>query len=595
MKKYLLGIFLVALLAFMLASCVPQDHPPVVSFITPSGVNVKTIADGGTYGPALYAFQWKATDVDKDDVVTTKFTLTHNGTNVKVVNAGISGQATFTFTNPGTYTAIVVATDKKGLLSSDKIDFTITTDTNIEFTSKDLFGFEYVNLSWKSKDPDKPHIYQYNIDGSNWTTVSSTPATEVALQFMPESAGGSIPDGNHYLFVRMADEGVNLSTAPQAVFPFTVDTTPPYIYLINSDRNIKNYDNVYLPYGDSNPEGRYDLIRFGVLPGLTNINSVKIRFYKFTSKSTPDDGSIYSKRFRLGLASSQNNYIFDQWTVASTDGKLYDASTQPWFDWDTSYVNYYGRDGILFNDNLVGLGGADGNIYIAKNLFKLNTQYAMYIDMVDEAGNESGAYVTFALKERYDSDSKPVVYMDSSSATVTGGSDITFKVETKNVKSYCESGITGVSADGTHQDDLQYAQIPVVIRSSMALSTSDISVNVSNNFMPGKTDLNGYSVTKLSTKTVLVELYKGFANGTEETDSATDLLSSITVSVPSNVASNTRYVASIGYEGFFDDYPFYKGHLPNPTFRNLENQPIDGINTYDTPYAMVVAKPTESK
>jgi hypothetical protein len=592
MKKYLLGIFLVALLAFMLASCVPQDHPPAVSFVTPSGVNAKTIADGGTYGPALYTFQWRATDIDKKDVVTTQFVLTHAGTDLIKVPAGISGQATFTFTKPGTYTAMVVATDKKGLSSSDKIDFTITTDTNIEFTSKSLFGFEYINLSWKSKNADKAHIYQYNIDGSNWTTVSSTPATEVALQFIPESAGGSIPDGNHYLFVRVADEGVNLETAPQAVFPFTVDTTPPTVYLINSDRNIKNYDNVYLPNGDSNPEGRYDLIQFGVIPGLTKIQSIKIRFYEFASAKATD-GSIYSKRFRLGLASSQGNHVFDQWTVTSTDGTLYNAETQPWFGLDTYYVNKYGSDYILFNDNTVTLWGADGKYY-AKNLFKLNTQYAMYIDMVDEAGNESGAYVTFALKERYDSDSKPVVYMDSSSATVTKGSDITFKVETKNVKSYCESGGTIVGADFSFQYGLQYAQIPVVITSTATLSTDDISVGFTN-FMPGEEDLNACSKVQLDPNTVLVELYKGFVNGTDETTSATDLLSSITVSVPSDVASDTVYRAFIGYEGYFSNYPFYKGHLPNPTFRNPANQPIDGINTYDTPSAMVVANPTESK
>jgi hypothetical protein len=591
MKKYLLGIFVVALLAFMLASCVPQDHPPVVSFVTPSGVNAKTIADGGTYGPALYTFQWEARDLDKKDVVTTNFVLTHAGTDLLTVPAGISGQATFTFSDPGTYTAIVTATDKKGLVSSDKIDFTIVTNPNIDFTSQNLFGFEYINLSWKSTNG--PHVYQYNIDGSNWTTVSSTPSTEVALQFVPKSAGGTIPDGNHYLFVRIADNGVNLETAPQAVFPFIVDTTPPTVYLINSDRNIKNYDNVYFPNGDSNPEGRYDLIQFGVMPGLTKISSIKIRFYEFASAKA-SDGSIYSKRFRLGLASSQGNNVFDEWTEASTDGTLYTGSTQPWFALDTYYVNKYGSDYILFNDNSVTLWGADGNHYFAKNLFKLNTQYAMYIDMVDEAGNESGAYVTFALKERYDSDSKPVVYMESSSATVTGGSPITFNVETKNVKSYCESGSTGVGADNTHQDGLAYAQVPVIVTSSATISTSNISVNFTN-FMPDKKDLSGYNVTQLDARHVLVNVYKGFINGTDETTSATDLLSSITVNVPSDAASDTVYAAYIGYEGYFSSYPMYKGHLPNPTFRNLENQPIDGINTYDTPSAMVVANPTESK
>ncbi len=590
-KKYLLGIFTVALLAFMLASCVPQDHPPVVNFVNP-GVNAKTIADGGTYGPALYTFKWQAKDMDKEDVVTTEFVLTHAGTTVLgPVNTGISGEATYTFTEAGIYTAKVTATDKKGMFTSSVLNFTIATDPNIQFTGKDLFGFEYIVLPWKSKDGSK-HIYQYSIDGSNWVTASSTPATSVVLKFVPKSAGGSMSDGNHYLFVRVADNDVNLATAPKAVFPFTVDTTPPSVYLINSDRNIKNYDNVYLPNGDSNPEGRYDLIQFGVLPGLTKIASIKIRFYEFASGKAPD-GSIYSKRFRLGLASSQDNNVFDHWTIASTDGNLYTGKTQPWFDFDTYYVNKYGSDYILFNDNKVTLWGADGRYY-AKNLFKLNTQYAMYVDMIDEAGNESGAYVTFALKERYDSDSKPVVYLESQEATAVKGSTLNFTVSTKNVKDYCESGTTGINADKTNQDGLAYAQVPVIIRSTTALSTKDVSISFTN-FMSGKQDLSNYSLTQLSTKVVLVNLYKGFINGTDESSAATDVLANINVSTPSDAASNTVYKAYIGYEGSFVKYLNYKGHLPNPTFRDMENKPIDGINTYDTPWAFVIVNPSESK
>ncbi len=585
MKKYLLVFFTVALLAFMLASCVPQDHAPTVSFVNP-GVNVKTPANNGLYGPGVYVFKWTASDIDKKDTVTTVFTLTHNGTMVEVTLGDDTARATLT--DAGTYTAMVTAKDLKGLESSQKIDFTIQTNSNISFTGKSLFGFEYIVLPWKS---NAPHVYQYKLDSGDWDYASTEASTDATLTFVPKSAGGSVADGSHYLFVRIADKDVDLDSAPVAVFPFTVDTTPPTIVFMNSDRNVKNYDNEYFGKGDSNPEGRYDLVRFIALDS-SKIESVKIRFYEFINPEASDTSAL-SGRIRLALKSSAGDNVYDEWSITDASGKLYTSATQPWFDLDTYYINEYGNDYIFFNDNDVTLWGASGKA-IAHKLFKLNTQYAMYVDMIDEAGNEGGGYVTFELKERYDSDGKPVVYVESQAATATKGSNITFTLNSKNVKQYCESGVTNVNYDVTIQSTLSYLQIPVVITSSATLDISKISVSTTN-YVAGKKDLSGYRVVQLDTKTVLVELYKGFTNGTDETTLATDTLENITIATPSDCASDTIYRAMVGYEGIFAYYPDYKGFLPNPTFRDENNRPIDGISTYDTPSAQIIVNPSESK
>ncbi len=588
MKRYLLVLLAVVLVSFMLASCVPQDHPPAVTFVTPSNVNAKAIVDGGLYGPGVYTFEWKAGDIDKKDTVNVVFTLTHAGTTIKA--SVENNTATATLTEAGTYTAKVVATDSKGLTAVAKKDFAIQTNANIEFTSKDLFGFEYINLSWQSKD-DSEHVYQYNLDGGSWITVSSTPSTSVSLKFVPKSAGGTVADGEHYLFVRIADPDVDLSTAPEAVFSFMVDTTPPVVIFQNSDREVKNYDNVYIKAGDSNPEGRYDLVQFGILPdGLSPIKEIKIRFYEFVSAEA-SDGSAVTGRIRLGLGSSQGNNVFDEWVTSDASGNLYNGSTQPWFEWDPYYVNKYGTDYILFNDNDVKLWGADGKLYIAHDLFKLNTQYAMYVDMVDEAGNESGGYVTFSIKERYNSDNEPVVYMSTDNATAVKGSTITFKVNAPNLKEYCK-GSAGINADNTTQATLSYVQIPVILTSSATLTTDSITIDKTN-FMPGKTDLTAYKIFPLTSHAVLVEVYKGFVSGTDETDPATDVLANISIATPSDAASDTQYRATVGYEGLFAYYPIY-GDLPNPLFRDNNNRPIDGI-VIPNETAISIVNPSESK
>jgi hypothetical protein len=156
------------------------------------------------------------------------------------------------------------------------------------------------------------------------------------------------------------------------------------------------------------------------------------------------------------------------------------------------------------------------------------------------------------------------------------------------------SNNAGVNYDVTNQSTLSYLQIPVVISSNATLSTSSISVSTTN-YVTGQKDLSGYRVTKLATKIVLVELYKGFSSkGVDESTPATDVLENITISTPSDCSTNTIYLARIGYEGMFLRYPKYKGFLLNPIFRDNNNRPIDGISE-ETPFAYTVVNPSESK
>ena len=302
----------------------------------------------------------------------------------------------------------------------------------------------------------------------------------------------------------------------------------------------------------------------------TDLDDLLVRFYRYDSTT--------GQRERVNLTDSDGDGVYDSWTIPATPG------AHEWYSWDLSNTfpnytltlnpyhdyNYF----IVNNDRVDFPFEGDSKPKPGKGLFEIGTKYGMYFAPYKD-GKRGAAYVTFKLDERYSDDEEPVVKLISDKATVTAGGTFTVTVKAPNVKEYVASCEHSAGNDVSFNSSLMYIQIPVVYNN---LKVKKVEMP---NFMPDKKDLSD-----VATSGGVVTIYRGFVNGTDESEPVTDVLAKITFEA-TDVAADTT--VQIGYEGYFALYPDYSD-IPNSIFRDSNDSPIDGIITDLTPQIVPAVK-----
>ena len=439
-KKYLLGIFAVALLAFMLASCVPQNQPLVVTFT--NGIQSKSIA------PGPVTFTWTVKDFNKNTTYTSVFTLTRDGKTVEGVTQEGNSAKVFLKEN-GHYVAKVVVTNSKKVKSEATEEFDVNSFNVMKYETNT--GREYLI---------------------------------------------------HY-------------TAPSDI------ATPA-------------------------------LIQF--------------HFYYRTSSATKD-GSIDHPRTRIYLTDEVNG-VYTKWATADTFANQIPLTLPATIQ--GIYYSYFGESkfyGLLCENKSIEAVYADKygymtSVNVASVGFDMFKQYQVLLNTIDVNGKSSAySWNDFILKERYDQDHYPTVFLTTKATSVKPGDTFAVYVKTKNLKEYFQNYLI----------NCEYMQLPITYSASVTVQNVEFY-----NFMPNKEDLSAYS-----TGTSYLSLYKGFVNGTDESSAATDTIAKITFKVGPDFTSSSAAV-SLSYEGNFANYGNYKD-LPNPVFRDGNNAVIDGVVVNENP------------
>lgn len=164
-----------------------------------------------------------------------------------------------------------------------------------------------------------------------------------------------------------------------------------------------------------------------------------------------------------------------------------------------------------------------------------------------------GDYKGFMLRERYDSDSKPVFSIEATPTSVSTGATFTVKVVGKNV------------ADFAKLYDTRYMQLSLWKDSGITLESVDFS-----DFMDGFADVSAYNVNDNS-----VTLYKGFTVDKDEPEEASDVFAVLTFKVNDDF-DGSEISLGLAYEGWWTGYGDYVD-LPNPIFRDKDNKALDGF------------------
>ena len=290
---------------------------------------------------------------------------------------------------------------------------------------------------------------------------------------------------------------------------------------------------------------------------LAKQEDIYIRFYKYEDVKIPGTTETYSERKRLNLLDTNEDHIYDTWeTLPSTDSEHHEWYVLPYNiyiqTYDTTITTYfieYGEDHIT--PWYLGTSGRYRNylftIDFAEVGFKLNQMYARYVE--PESGNPY-SLDQFTLHERYNSDTKPVFHINSSTNTANVGDKVTVYVQAENV------------ADFAKLYDVRYMQLAV--KHSKELELSSVKFD---NFMQGVKDVGTYKKNDES-----VVLYKAFLTGSDETQDATTTFATLEFTVKEATPTSVELV----YEGWWDTYSDYPDK-PNPVFKDTSNSNVDGF------------------
>lgn len=407
-------------------------------------------------------------------------------------------------------------------ITSETKTVSVVANTVVFLTETTEYGPGAVTIEWEPTD-GLTHTYQYSLSGGE---IIETTATSVTFE--------DLPDGTYTLSVKPAE-----TTGYPSEFTFSVDLTGPSLVIVGSDRNLQ-----YLTFGnvgDAQPYGRYAHISW--YPN-EQLSAAYVRFYRF-EVTTDESGNATNTRVRLNLKDEDEDGVYDSWE------EVLDPDDQYWYPWDPE------DNDIWVNDELMTFDFAGGPAR-GENLFKLGEVYAMYFLVFDKFGNQGWGYVTFKLDERYDSDSKPEIYyhVESVTAPSTDSSGVmTVSIVAPNVKDYIEQNEhDGYDPDTTFNDDLMYLQVSLVYDAyGFGMTVADVDLP---NYMEGKTDLSSWKDDGES-----VTIYRGFVDGPDEAGAAGDVLATITLEIPPELAGS---VIPMGL-----DNTWY--------VRDTANRTIDGI------------------
>ncbi|ACR79801.1 hypothetical protein [Kosmotoga olearia] len=345
----------------------------------------------------------------------------------------------------------------------------------------------------------------------------------------------AIEEEGHYTVVITANDGKNVTTE-ELNFKATNLVTELY----QSDSGLIYLDrNQWFDYAED-AEG-----------------DILIRFYKAEVDET---GEGTYTRIRLNLVDTDGDGLGDAWEEIPNDR----PDLQDWIScpatltaYDTTWQFYqlmYGEDFIRCR--YYGTSGTYQGYVLVDTLaevgFELGVPYSRYIYM-DTPYGPIGDYKGFMLRERYDSDSKPVFSIEATPTSVSTGATFTVKVVGKNV------------ADFAKLYDTRYMQLSLWKDSGITLESVDFS-----DFMDGFADVSAYNVNDNS-----VTLYKGFTVDKDEPEEASDVFAVLTFKVNDDF-DGSEISLGLAYEGWWTGYGDYVD-LPNPIFRDKDNKALDGF------------------
>ncbi len=296
----------------------------------------------------------------------------------------------------------------------------------------------------------------------------------------------------------------------------------------------------------------------GLLSGAAT--DVDFKFYKYSSYVLPGTNETINERIRLNLVDTNSDGIYDAWTE-TTNAQQHPWLTMP-YELNAYSTVFHIKEFVYYENKIdvrfVGISGvytgAVLTVHLATVGFELNVPHSRYFLSQDDAID---SYGMFMLRERYDSDTKPVIDLDLDAPLTSGSRATTFKVKVtaENVANFAEIY------------DTKFMQLAVNFDDDLALTKVEFT-----NFFDGKKEVSAY---KMNADNNAVILYKGIMEGEEQAAPLSTDFAILTFEVkPLSEATSANI--NLVYEGYWDTYVTYPD-LPNPTFKDSENRSVDGF------------------
>ncbi len=296
----------------------------------------------------------------------------------------------------------------------------------------------------------------------------------------------------------------------------------------------------------------------GLLSGAAT--DVDFKFYKYSSYVLPGTDETINERIRLNLVDTNSDGIYDAWTE-TTNAQQHPWLTMP-YELNAYSTVFHIKEFVYYENKIdvrfVGISGvytgAVLTVHLATVGFELNVPHSRYFLSQDDAID---SYGMFMLRERYDSDTKPVIDLDLDAPLTSGSRATTFKVKVtaENVANFAEIY------------DTKFMQLAVNFDDDLALTKVEFT-----NFFDGKKEVSAY---KMNADNNAVILYKGIMEGEEQAAPLSTDFAILTFEVkPLSEATSANI--NLVYEGYWDTYVTYPD-LPNPTFKDSENRSVDGF------------------
>ncbi|AEX85198.1 hypothetical protein Marpi_0768 [Marinitoga piezophila KA3] len=364
-------------------------------------------------------------------------------------------------------------------------------------------------------------------------------------------------------FITVVDEGfysVNLISSDSAVtktFEFKVTNLEKEVYQDGGTWHIETFSSEFLYYSTIEP------------------TTIHLRFYKYVEEKLEGTNEVISKQVRLNPIDTNNDKIYDNWNEIPLETAPATISFVSYIE-DTETNTTWRADKLFLSEDNVkvyylGIDGDYKGYYFTQTLvykgFELNTYYRYYLYLGDDIyKSPTKIDKQFILRERYNSDDKPVFSLKSDISEVATDSELKVTINAKNV------------ADFAKLYDVRYMQLAVKYSKYLTLENVEFP-----EFMDGYADFSSYKISSGATSVIL---YKGFTLDTDETEPASENFAVLTFKV-SNDATGTLKI-NLAYEGYLDDYDTYID-VPNPIFKDKDNANVDGFIVDHTDLSVAVS------
>ena len=415
------------------------------------------------------------------------------------------------------------------------------------------------------------HLKPYYYVSANIGEDSAVPPKTLVVISLKDEAGNIVEsrlelyrDGE---LIRTINQGVEHKILANEEGKYTVKLTPlaekdPESYefnfkVTNLEREI--YQSGGLHYLDPIPSNI-----------TSKATDILIRFYKYSSEELEGTNETIDKRIRLKLIDTDGDGVYDKWEEVETSEEqgwayipygfeYYDTTWEIyelWYSENSIYLVYQGVSGMLKGWILCSEFASVG--------FDLNVPYARYMTTID--GSEE-TYGMFQLRERYNSDNKPVFKLVANETVVKPASDVVVSINATNVARFAELY------------DVRFMQLTVKYDEKLKLKNV-----MFGNFMKDLKDFYAYKTTENGTSVVL---YRGFVVGEDETEEATTNFATLIFEVSEDATVGDALSVELVYEGWWDSYEGYPD-LPNPIFKDKENANVDGFIVNHEPVVIEV-------